>query len=629
VGGADVAVIVDEDDYTAPANDTLYNFYSLNLITGVNAGTHYIVPGAFLTNNFDITYVAGTLTINPDTLFVSANNQSPACNSLPAFTSTFTGYNYLDNAANVIASGPAYTILNNQSQVVTGTPPAGTYQIVPSVNLITPSNYFAQYANGVFTQPALITLSATATQPNCFGQTGSVVLNGSGGTGALTYSGDVTTGLGAGTYSYLVTDANGCTATTSATINAAPSQLVITASPTQPNCYGQTGSVARTASGGTPPYTYNSTATTNLSAGTYSYTVTDSKGCSATTTGTTSTTSVTCNQANGSATVTPSGGTPAYTYLWTPGNATSQTISNKSAGTYCVVITDSKGCTKSLTATISTANIAAPGAISGPVNNLCNVSGKVYSIAAVPGATSYTWSVPSGASITSNSGTSITVCYGSSFTTTGTVKVKANCTCNSSAYTTLAVSSAPVQPGAITGNASVCKTNTAVPYSISSVSGASSYKWTITGGATFNGSTTSTSSSVKYTTATSSAATLSVVAKNSCSSSVAKTLAVTVNLSCRVNEQGTIEEEIVSDEVRVYPNPSFGELNVRFTAGDNENFSFKVIDVLGKTLAQSNYNSFKGENIQQLDLNKLPSGIYFLSIEKQGNKIHTKRFVIE
>ena len=85
----------------------------------------------------------------------------------------------------------------------------------------------------------------------------------------------------------------------------------------------------------------------------------------------------------------------------------------------------------------------------------------------------------------------------------------------------------------------------------------------------------------------------------------------------------------MSDEVRVYPNPSFGELNVRFTAGDNENFSFKVIDVLGKTLAQSNYNSFKGENIQQLDLNKLPSGIYFLSIEKQGNKIHTKRFVIE
>ncbi|MBK7855003.1 MAG: T9SS type A sorting domain-containing protein [Bacteroidetes bacterium] len=559
---------------------------------------------------------------------------------MPAFTSTVTGYNYQDNAANVIASGPAYTILNNQSQVVTGTPPAGTYQIVPSVNLVTSSNYFTQYANGVFTQPALLTLSATATQPNCFGQTGSVVLNGSGGTGALTYSGDATSGLGAGTYSYLVTDANGCTGTATATINAAPAQLVISAIATQPNCYGQKGSVVRTSTGGTPPYTYNSTATTNLSAGTYTYTVTDSKGCSATTsativvptqlTGTTSTTPASCNQANGSATTAPSGGTSPYAYLWTPGNATSQTISNKSAGTYCVVITDSKGCTKSLTATISTTNIAAPGSISGPVNNLCNTAGKVYTIAAVPGATSYTWSVPSGASFTSNSGTSITVCYGSNFKTTGTVKVKANCACNSSAYTTLAVSAAPPQPGAITGSASVCKTQTAIPYSISSVTGATSYKWTITGGAIFNGSTTSLSSSVKYTTATSSAATLSVVAKNSCSSSVARTLAIAVNLSCRVTEQGNIiEEEIVSDEIQVYPNPSFGELNVRFTAGDNENFSFKVIDVLGKTLAQSTYNSIQGENIQQLDLNKLPSGIYFLCIEKQGNKIHTKRFVIE
>ena len=147
-----------------------------------------------------------------------------------------------------------------------------------------------------------------------------------------------------GTYNYTVTDANGCSASASAIINAAPSQLTLSATPANPSCFGQTGSVARIANGGTPSYAYNGTATTNLSAGTYNYTVTDANGCSASAlatitvpsavSGATSTTVASCSVANGTATVTAVGGTPGYSYLWSPGGQTTFTATGLVGGNY-------------------------------------------------------------------------------------------------------------------------------------------------------------------------------------------------------------------------------------------------------------------------------------------------------
>ncbi|MFN5621376.1 MAG: hypothetical protein ACK478_08745, partial [Flavobacteriales bacterium] len=72
----------------------------------------------------------------------------------------------------------------------------------------------------------LPTITATPEQPLCFGQTGSVVLESSGGTGALTYSAinPATSGLTAGSYTYSVSDSKNCRATATAVINAAPDQ---------------------------------------------------------------------------------------------------------------------------------------------------------------------------------------------------------------------------------------------------------------------------------------------------------------------------------------------------------------------------------------------------------------------
>jgi hypothetical protein len=57
------------------------------------------------------------------------------------------------------------------------------------------------------------------------------------------YGGDATTDLAAGTYNYTVTDANGCIATTSVTIDAASAQITLTATPSQIVCFGGKGSV--------------------------------------------------------------------------------------------------------------------------------------------------------------------------------------------------------------------------------------------------------------------------------------------------------------------------------------------------------------------------------------------------
>ena len=129
-------------------------------------------------------------------------------------------------------------------------------------------------------------------------------------------------------------------------------------------CFGgNTGSATATASGGVPPYTYNwsnggsGPTITNIPAGTYTVTVTDNSSATATdniviTQPTNlvlqppTITNVSCNGGNnGSITANPTGGTPPYNYAWSTGG-TSATISNLSAGSYTLVVTDDNNCMK-------------------------------------------------------------------------------------------------------------------------------------------------------------------------------------------------------------------------------------------------------------------------------------------
>ncbi len=260
------------------------------------------------------------------------------------------------------------------SVVLTPSGGTGTLTITgdPVTNLLAGTyNYSVTDANGciatasaiINAAPSAVVLTATTTQISCFGGTGSVILAPSGGTGTLTITGDATTGLLAGTYNYTVTDANGCTANASATINAAPAAVALTATVTQISCFGGTGSVILAASGGTGALTISGDATTNLLAGAYNYTVTDANGCTANASATINaappvvTLSVTpaqisCFGGTGSVVLTPSGGTGTLTITGDP-------TTNLLAGTYNYTVTDANGCIAIASATIN----AAPSAV--------------------------------------------------------------------------------------------------------------------------------------------------------------------------------------------------------------------------------------------------------------------------
>lgn len=171
-----------------------------------------------------------------------------------------------------------------------------------------------------------------------------------------------------------------------------------------------------------------------------------------------------------------------------------------------------------------------PAAIIGGTS-VCASTSQTYSVTAVAGATAYSWTLPSGwtGSSTTNS---ITVTAGS---TSGNISVTASNTCGSGTARTLAVTatSAPAQPGTISGNAAVCA-GTAQTYSVAAVSGATSYTWTLPAG--WSGSSTTNSINA---TAGSAAGTISVKANNSCGSGSTRTLAASITASTP-SQPGTI-----------------------------------------------------------------------------------------
>ncbi len=212
------------------------------------------------------------------------------------------------------------------------------------------------------------------------GATGSATASTSGGTSPYTFSwsnggtDSTITGLTSGFYSVAITDVNGCAASDTITITQPAKGLTINPPITTPvSCNGgNNGSATDSASGGTAPYAYNwqpsggtSTTADSLSAGNYTLTVTDGHGCSTSTvivitqpskalSDTIISTNNKCDgDSNGTAFVIASGGTKPYTYSWSIGGSTKDTITKLPAGTYIVSITDSNKCIGSGSITIT------------------------------------------------------------------------------------------------------------------------------------------------------------------------------------------------------------------------------------------------------------------------------------
>ena len=280
------------------------------------------------------------------------------------------------------------------------------------------------------TQPPLLTATASSTPVTCNSNTGSITVAAGGGTPNYTYLWTPTnnnnateSNLSAGTYTITVTDANGCTATSTTTITNSGGLNVTTAVTNIP-CFGGTGSAIATPVGGTAPYTYtwaltggtNATAT-GLSAGSYTITVQDNNGCTGTAIAsiteppalalTTGATQTPCGGNTGTTTVTVTGGTPAYTYLWNPSASTNATATGLTAGVYTITVTDANGCTQTSAAVVTTTGGLTVSATTTGISCFGGSNGTATGIPA--GGTApytYTWT-PSGGSNATATGLSL------------------------------------------------------------------------------------------------------------------------------------------------------------------------------------------------------------------------------
>ena len=332
-----------------------------------------------------------------------------------------------------------------------------------------------------------------------------------------------------------------------------------------------------------------------------------------------------------------------------------------------------------ITYTLPVFSITSISPASGCANSSVTITGVN-----IDSATSVTIGGVAVASITSNTSTQIVVVIGSG-TTSGAVSVT-NSHGTTTSITNFSVTAIPVQPGTITGSASVCASSSNI-YSVAAVSGATSYTWTLPNGWTG----TSATNSITAVTDTSSGI-VSVIASNACGSSPAETLSVTniptpsvtqsplgsvclnaaaftlsggsptggtysgngvsvgnvftpsiagagtfpihytyhygtcsISVSSNITVTSTcagIETNYLENDVSVYPNPASGIINI-----DIKNVkvqSLKIINVIGEVVYQSASISSKST----VDVSTFAKGIYSIEFIINNTKV-VKKLVVQ
>lgn len=483
---------------------------------------------------------------------------------------------------------------------------------VDRVHLFSLSASTAQYDAFVIGNPA-VTGSAVSTGVSCFGGTnGSATVTAGGGTGVFTYSWAPTggtaataTALAAGTYSCTITDAIGCTNVTTVTVTE-PSALAVSTSQTDILCNGDnSGSATVSVSGGTPGYMYswapgngNSATASGLMAGSYTCTITDANGCTATQpvslaqpaqalmSGAANNGNV-CPGDTAMLVGTAMGGTMNYTYMWMPGNLPGSVVSDVPAATttYTLLVTDANGCTSSSTTTVAVHTVA-PVSL-GPDDASC---ASMLLDAFTPGAT-YLWNDGSTTS-------SITVMVSGPY---NVIVTDAN---GCEAYDTInvTINSLPVAVGSAAMNF-VCTGEPAVTLFGSPAGG------------TWSGAGVS-ASAFEPDTAGAGTHNLVYTYTDSLGCTAMDTVTVTVDLCLGVNEAA-------ASAVNVYPNPGTGVFEFTCNSASPE-ITLTVTDVQGRVVYTSSLRNVAAGTRTRIDLSAESDGVYFLRVAGGASSSATK-----
>jgi Zn-dependent metalloprotease len=349
-GSTDGSAYVNVASGTAPYNYTWSNGQTNDTLSAVGAGTYTV---SITDQNGCAT--ADTFTLDdPDALSHFIASTQVSC------------FGFSDGAADLTVSGGtqpySFSWSNGSTTEDISGLSANSYQVT-----ITDDNGCTSRDSTTITQPDLLASGTSLTHVKCYGgNSGEVDLSVTGGTTPYSYSwsngasSQDLSGLSSGTYTVLITDANSCTLRDTAEVTE-PTQLASTGAVTSVDCKGNsTGSIDLSVTGGTGTYRYdwsngsNQQDQSGLAAGTYTVIIYDANACEHRDTFvvtepdeltvTLSPSDVSCKDgSDGSVNATVSGGTTPYSYSWS-NSATTEDISNLSADTYILTVTDKKGC---------------------------------------------------------------------------------------------------------------------------------------------------------------------------------------------------------------------------------------------------------------------------------------------
>ncbi|MCL6103532.1 MAG: T9SS type A sorting domain-containing protein [Bacteroidetes bacterium] len=489
-----------------------------------------------------------------------------------------------------------------------------------------------------------IPLIGTVTQPTCSIPTGSVVLNGlpSSGTwvlnpGAISGTGTSKTlaGLASGTYNFSMTNASGCisSATGNVVINnpsITPSAPII-GTITQPTCSLSTGSVELNGlpsigtwilNPGAITGTGTSRTLTGLVSGTYNFNVTNVSGCISSNSagvvinsqptlpsiGTISGTTTVCQGQNTvSYTVSTIANATSYVWILPPG-ATGSSSSNNinvnfgaSAVSGNITVKGHNDCGDGAVSSLSIAVNQLPanaGSISGSLNVCQGLSSVTYSVPIINNATSYIWTLPSGASGSSTTN-SIIVNYGTS-AVSGNIKVKGNNACGDGVESALVVNVYPIPAvPVISINSGILQSNSSTGnqwfFDNNNIQNAVNNQYTPSQAGNY----------------------YVIVTLNGCASPPSNTIAYIPT---------GIEEVIENKGISIYPNPTTGLVKILINDKMDSNYSVNVYNINGSLLKELKKDRLVSDF--DLDLSQYPAGIYIISIKSTGifyqNKVAKK-----
>jgi len=543
--------------YTYSLNGSAYQ--SVNIFSSVPAGTHSVI-----TRDAKACAITKSITITQS----SALNATATAGTINCYGGTTT--------VTIVATGGKSPYTGTGSFTVS----AGIY------------NYYISDANGAkdtatisIAQPTAINATVSAGAVTTAGGTTTITIAASGGASPYMYNLDggayqstnTFSNVLADTHSVITRDAKGCTISRSVSISQTLA-LTATATALPISCFGGTTIVTVKATGGKIPY-YNTHDYTE-SAGVKTYIVIDASGARDTVSITLAQpTAISANLTAGSITtsggvttiaVTASGGTSPYTYSLNGGAyQTSNSFGNVLAGTYSIIVKDSKGCTLSKTITIAASQFAPLTATvsAGTIN--CYGGTTTVTVKATGGKTPY---------------------YNThDYTESAGVKTYIVIDANGARDT---VTIAIAQPAAL--NATLTAGSNSI--SVAASGGTAPYTYSIAGGIF---QTSNTFNNMELGTHT-------VVVKDSKGCTTSKTISLTdAKFALSTNNNFLVQ---------AYPNPSAGSFSVAIANGGFQAVTLTVFNELGTVF----YNAKGSANsIFRFGGSFMP-GIYFLKVTSGG-----------